>query len=45
MARLQAGDLPGAREDVETALADPMLSPSLGQRLGQLRELLGEGEG
>ena len=45
VARLQAGDLDGAREDVETALADPMLSPSLGQRLGQLRELLGEGEG
>ncbi|WP_092860278.1 hypothetical protein [Albimonas pacifica] len=45
VARLQSGDLPGAREDVETALADPMLSPSLGQRLTQLQELLGEGEG
>ena len=45
MARLEAGDRDGAREDVSAALGDPMLSPSLGQRLTQLQQLLGGGEG
>ncbi|MDF2232020.1 tetratricopeptide repeat protein [Albimonas sp. CAU 1670] len=44
-ALLEAGDIEGARADVEAVLNDPMVSPSLRQRVGQMQELLGGGEG
>ncbi len=45
VARLEAGNLEGARADLDAALADPMLSPTLRQRLEQLSLLTGGAEG
>lgn len=45
VALLEAGDRAGAKADVDAALADPMLSPTLRQRLTQLQSLLTGGEG
>lgn len=45
VARLEAGNLEGARADIDAALADPMLSPTLRQRLEQLSLLTGGAEG
>ncbi|MAS44710.1 MAG: hypothetical protein CML46_18210 [Rhodobacteraceae bacterium] len=41
VARLEAGDAEGAREDARTALEDPMLSPGLRQRLEEFMTLFG----
>lgn len=40
VARLEAGDAAGARDDAQAALDDPMLSPGLRQRLEQFMTLL-----
>ncbi len=45
VARFEAGNLDGARADIDAALADPMLSPTLRQRLEQLSLLTGGAEG
>ncbi|MFT7390043.1 MAG: hypothetical protein ACI9ZH_000259 [Paracoccaceae bacterium] len=44
MARLEAGNIEGARTDVDAALSDPMASAELRRRLTFLMELLGEGK-